>query len=70
MYPRATAGKGIDRRQRRFILDDEAQLFAADTVIFGRVLLYQCLAVFLGQRCLGKLRGDVIQPLRPETKAW
>ena len=61
--------QGIDRRQRRFILDDEPQLFAADTVVFGRVLLYQRLAVFLGQRCLGKLRRDVIQPLRARNES-
>lgn len=62
--------KGIDRRQRRFILDDEAQLFAADTVIFGRVLLYQCLAVFLGQRCLANCEAMLSSRCAPETKAW
>ena len=66
---RKTLIEGVDRRQRRFVLDDEPQLLAADAVVFGRILLDQRLAFLLREVRLGELCGDVVQPLSPRDES-
>ena len=55
--------QGVNRRQRRLVFDDEAQLFAADAVVFVGILLHQRLALLFGEVRPGELAGDVVEPL-------
>ena len=59
--------EGVDRRQRRLVLDDEPQLLAADAVVFGRIILDQRLALFV-REVARESRAHVLQPLRPRDE--
>ena len=59
--------EGVDRRQRRLVLDDEPQLLAADAVVFGRILLDQRLALLV-REFAREFRAHVLQLLRPRDE--